>query len=89
MVDSRAIWDKFAQLVHSLTIHTLNIYMITGVIVHTPSPDNLPFGRMSAGGRHSCYQPDLPTESPSGNVGLDSGSLVPRLPFHMGREKIV
>lgn len=42
---------------------------------------------MSAGGRHSCYQPDLPTESPSGNVGLDSGSLVPRLPFHMGREK--
>ena len=29
LVDSRAIWDKFAQSVYSLTIHTLNTYMIT------------------------------------------------------------
>ena len=28
LVDSHAIWDKFAQLVYSRTIHTLNTYMI-------------------------------------------------------------
>ena len=29
LVDSRAIWDKFAQLVYRITIHTLNTYMIS------------------------------------------------------------